>query len=259
MPVALWRPLWALAPLAAAAALAACDAAPGFPAEAERPTLAAVQIAPAEDSLETGAPTATIPLTVEAEVGGAMPVEVRVLVRYAEADSLVAEATVEVEAPGAVRVEAPFTVSRGATGDYRVQVVTEGPDGRTGDGAAAVVQFAAASLGPPTVTSVEIASPITRTSGTVREPIVATVTDPDGVPNVAVVALIDPETGGIIGRLFDRGDADGGSDEAAGDGQFTAELQIFSDTPLGTYTLAVVAVDRAGEQSDVFPFTFTVE
>ena len=255
MPVALRRPLWALSLLAA---LAACDAAPGFPAEAERPTLADVRIAPSQDSLATEAPTATVPLVVEAEVGGEGPVTVRVLVRYAEADTLVAEVAVEAE-PGPVRVEAPFTVSRGATGDYRVEVATEGPDGRAGDGAAAVVHFAAASLGPPTVAEVEIASPVTRGSRTVTVPVVATVTDPDGVANVAVVALVEPESGAVIGRLFDRGRTSSPPDQTAGDGRFTAGLQIPPDLPAGTYTLAVVALDRAGEQSEARPFTFTVQ
>ena len=255
MPVALRRPLWALSLLAV---LAACDAAPGFPAEATLPTLEDVRVAPTEDSLATDAPTATVPLTVEAEVGGEGPVTVRVLVRYAETDTLVAEATVEAE-PGPVRVEAPFTVPRGATGDYRVTVATEGPDGRAGDGAAAVVQFRAASLGPPVVADVEIDSPITRGTRTITEPVVATVTDPDGVANVAVVALVDPETGVVIGRLFDRGRADNGTDQTAGDGRFTAGLRISPDFPAGTYTLAVVALDRAGEQSEARPFTFTVQ
>lgn len=262
MPVALRRRLAPVLLLALAAAgvasLVGCDAEPGFPAEVARPALTDVRITPTEDSLATDALTATIPLVVEAEVHGEGTVRVRALVRYAETDSLAAVAVTEV-APGPIRLDVPLTISRGAVGDYRVQVVTEGTDGRSGDGAAAVFRFAAASLGPPVVTAVEIASPIDRpTTGSRTTPIVAAVTDPDGLANVVVVALADPESGGVIGRLYDEGPSNRSTDRTAGDGRFTAGLRIFPDTPAGTYTLVVVAVDRAGGTSDPFPFTFTV-
>ena len=263
MPVAPRRlPARAL-PVACAALLAVgaagCDAEPGFPTETARPTLSNVEITPTRDSLVTDAPTATIPLQVRAELGGEGRMGVRVLVRYEETDSLAAAAAVEAEA-GALQVDVPLTLPRGATGDYRVQVATEGADGRAGDQAAAVLHFDAASLGPPVVTDVSFPSTITRpTSGSTSTPLVVTVTDPDGRANVAVVALVDPETGGVIGRLYDGGRAGGASDAVAGDGRYSAGLQVFSDTEPGTYVLDVVAIDRAETVSAPVSFTFTIQ
>lgn len=261
MPVARRRSVRALLLVTAALAAVAsgCDADPGFPTEAARPTLANVEIAPTQDSLATDAPSTTVPLTLQADLGGEGPVEVRVVVRYQETDSLVASTWAEVE-PGPVQIEVPLTLPRGATGDYRVQVVTEGPDGRAGDEAAAVFHFAAASLGPPVVTDVSFPRTVARpASGSRSTPLVATVADPDGRENVAVVALVEPATGAVIGRLYDLGRDNGGTDETAGDGRFSAGLQIFADTEPGTYQLAVVAIDRAEGTSAAVPFTFTVE
>lgn len=262
MPVAPRRRLAPVLLLALAAvgsgALVGCDAEPGFPTEVDRPALADVRITPAEDSLTTDAPSTTVPLVVEADVVGEGTVRVRVLVRYAETDSLAALVEVEAE-PGPIRVEVPLTLSRGAVGDYRVLVATEGADGRPGDGADAVFRFAAASLGPPAVTAVQIAPSVDRpTTGSRTTPVVAVVTDPDGLANVAVVALVDPETGGVIGRLYDEGPSNRSTDATAGDGRFTAGLRVFPDTPAGTYALAVVALDRAGDTSAAVPLTFTV-
>ncbi|MEM1118031.1 MAG: hypothetical protein AAF845_18815 [Bacteroidota bacterium] len=250
MPVA--SRLAVLLPLAAA--LGACDAEPGLPETVARPVIADVEITPTRDSLATDAPTATIPLRVEADLEGEGAIEVRVLVRYAETDSLAAEARAEA-APGRVAVDVPLTLPRGATGDYEVTVTTEGADGRPGDQAASVFRFDAASLGPPVVTGVDVpASTVRPTSGSTTIPIVATVTDPDGRANIAVVALAIPEVG-VLGRLFDAGD---GTDETPGDGRYSAGLQIFPDTEAGTFELDVVALDRAGEQSDPFRFQVTV-
>ena len=242
--------------LAAVAVLGACDTEPGLPTEAARPTIESVRVTPLRDSLATAAPTATVPRVVEAVVGGEGPVTVRVFVRYQETDSLAGQATAEV-APGPVRVEVPLTLPRGATGAYAVTVSTAGPDGQPGDRAAAVFRFAAASLGPPTVTVNEPA-PVARPTGTdtAEIPIRATVTDPDGLANVAAVLVRDPETGATIGRLFDDGE---GSDDAAGDGVYSAAVVIGADFQPGTISLEVVALDRAETFSEPATFTFTVQ
>ena len=255
MPVAL-RPAVALPALLALATLVVgCDAAPGFADAVRQPTLAEVSISPLAVSLDTDAPTAAVPLTVSGTVDADAPVEVRVLVRWAETDSLVADVEQEVS-PGAFSVEAPVVIPRGALGDYSVRISTEAADGRAGDQASAVLRFAAASLGPPTVT-VAAPGPVTRPTGTATETadVVATVSDPDGRANIAFVVLQLPEGGGVIGRLFDGGE---GSDDQAGDGRYSAGLVIDADFEPGGYALEVVAVDRAGEASAPAPFTLTV-
>lgn len=232
---------------------AGCDAEPGLPAEGTRPAITGVRITPTQDSLATDAPTTSIPLRVEADLAGEGAIEVRVLVRYAETDSLTAEALAEA-APGPVVLDVPLVLPRGATGDYEVLVTTEGADGRAGDQAAAVFRFAAASLGPPVVTAVT-APPTSRpTSGVARLPIVVTVSDPDGLENVAFVALAIPEVG-VIGRLFDTGED---SDAADGDGRYSGAIQVFPDTEPGTFVLDAVAVDRAGGVSAPYRFPVTI-
>lgn len=256
--------------LSAALVLASCDAAPGLPDEVRRPSVTAFALSPETDSLATDAPTATIPLVLDANVAGEGPVLVRVLVRYGETprvsglDTLVAQVEMEVE-PGAVRLEVPLVLPRGATGAYAVTLTTQGRDGRTGDGASAVFRFRAASLGPPVVTGIEAAASITRPSDNrvVAFPIAASVTDPDGRANIAAVVLTDAD-GSIIGSLFDEGPTGRGrADQTAADGRYTAAIQIVAAgrpgaLEPGTYELFVVAVDRAGEASEPVPFTFEV-
>ena len=251
MPVAL-RSVVALVALT----LAGCDAAPGFADEVPRPILAEVAITPAAFSLDGDAPTATVPLAVSGTLDAEGAVEVRVLVRYAETDSLVTEASAEV-AGGAFRVEAPVTIPRGATGEYSVRVTTEGADGRAGDQAAAVLRFDAANLGPPVV-AVNTPSAVTRPTGTrtVTVPLVATVTDPDGRANVLVVVAQVPDGGGVIGRLFDDGE---NQDQTADDGRYSAGIVVDASFEPGTYALEIVAIDRAGAESAPAPYTFTVQ
>jgi len=240
----------------AAVALAGCDAAPGFAAEARPPTLGAVAITPDAFALDGGAPTATVPLVVSGTLDADGPVEIRVLVRYAETDSLIVDLAEEVPAGGAFSVDAPFAIPRGATGDYAVRVSTEGADGRAGDQAAAVVRFSIDNLGPPVVT-VNAPAPVTRPAqgATASVPLRATVSDPDGRLHVAAVVAQLPDGGGTLGRLFDDG---ANEDATAGDGVFSAAVVVTSAFEPGTYTLEIVAFDRSGAQSEPTPFTFEV-
>ncbi|MEO0558123.1 MAG: hypothetical protein AAF170_08055 [Bacteroidota bacterium] len=235
-----------------------CDSAPGAVERSERPAIANVEVTPLSDSLETAAPTASIPLTVRLTLDGPGPIVVRVLVRYAETDTLVASSTDTVE-PGAVELAVPLTLPRGATGDYAVSIITEGPDGRAGDEASARFRFKAASLGPPTVT-VEAPTTVTAPASGSRPatlPIVATATDPDGRENIVLVLIQDVD-GFILGRIYDEGPNGRSDDDTAGDGRYSGSLQIPPGFPAGMYTLAATAVDRAGELSDPASFTFTV-
>lgn len=237
-------------------ALAGCDAAPGSATESARPALSGVQVSPLAFALDTDAPTAQIPLVVEGTLAAEGPAEIRVLVRYQETDSLVTEATAEVSGAGRFQVEAPLTIPRGAIGDYSVRVSTEGTDGRAGDQAAAVLRFTATNLGAPSV-AVNAPPAVDRPTGdaTVTVPLIATVTDPDGRANIAVVIARVPEGGGTIGRLFDDGR---GQDDDEDDGIYSAGIVVDAGFEPGTYAVEIVAFDRAGEASAPAPFTFTV-
>ncbi|WP_412062164.1 hypothetical protein [Rubrivirga sp. IMCC45206] len=258
----------ALRPVAAVLlvlALAACDAAPGFADSTARPVFAEVAVTPVDVALAGPAPVATIPLAVVGTVEAQAAVEVTVLVRYAETDSLVTRVGAAVE-PGAFTVEAPITLPRGAIGDYSVTVLTEGADGRAGDQAAALLRFTAENLGAPSV-AVNEPAPVTRPSpdargaaATVDVPLIATVTDPDGRANVRLVFARLADGGGVIGRLFDDGPgANGQGDDAVeGDGVYTAAIPIDAGFEPGRYDLEVIAVDRYGAESAPTPFSFTV-
>ncbi|HEX8299523.1 MAG TPA: hypothetical protein VF594_10235 [Rubricoccaceae bacterium] len=254
-------------PIAALAALllvAACDSAPGLPDEGVRPSVTAFALSPAQDSLETTALTATVPLAIEATLAGEGRISVRVLVRYSgtprvqNVDSLVADTLVTVE-PGPVRIALPLALPRGATGDYAVSLSTSGVDGRTGGGASGVFRFRAASLGPPSVSGVTAGASVTRPqNGSAPFPISAIVSDPDGLANIAAVVLTD-ESGAVIVELFDEGRTGRSTaDATAGDGRYTVSIGIPAAFEPGSYTLAVVALDRAGTQSAPAPFTFEV-
>ncbi|GAB5533770.1 MAG: hypothetical protein Rubg2KO_00190 [Rubricoccaceae bacterium] len=239
-------------------AWAGCDSAPGAVERTARPVIASVEVTPLSDSLETAAPTASIPLTVRLALEGEGPIAVRVLVRYAETDTLVTS-SMETVQPGTVELAVPLTLPRGAIGDYAVSVVTEGPGGRAGDEASARFRFKAASLGPPSVT-VDAPTTVTAPASGSRPatlPIVATATDPDGRENVALVLIQDVD-GFVLGRIYDEGPNGRSDDDTAGDGRYSGSLQIPSGFPAGTYTLAATAVDRAGEISAPASFTFTV-
>ena len=240
-------------------ALAACDAEPGLPADSARPVLESVRVTPVRDSLATAAATAAVPLAVEGVLGGAERAVVRVLVRYQETDSLVAEVEADVAA-GPFRVEAPLTLPRGATGAYEVDVTTEGPGGRLGDRASAVLQFAASSLGPPTVRVDAPGAAEINARGVATLVVSAVVSDPDGLANVVAVGLRQAGTEGIGFRLFDRGRTVNreSADAVAGDGRYTEEVAIGGAEP-GELELEIIAVDRAGLVSEPAPFAVTLQ
>ena len=252
------RPIAALLfTLAFGATWFGCDTAPGLPDESDRPGLSALSISPTQDSLETSAARTTVPVVVTGTLAGQGTITVRTLVRYAETDTLVAEITSN-EAPGTFEQSVPLSLPRGATGEYAISVTTEGPDGRAGDEGSAVFHFKAASLGAPSLT-LEVGTTVVRQANrSVTLPIVAVVTDPDGRENIATVIIRFPD-GGVIGQLLDEGRTSRSSDAVADDGRYSGGISVTPATPAGSYTLEVLAVDRAGQESAPASFTFAVQ
>ena len=241
-------PALAAAALLAVPLLGACDSAPGAFEPQPLPQISNVEVTPTAVDFQSDAATASVPLVVRADVSA--PAEVRVLVRYAESDEPLADVSQAV-GPGRVEIAAPLQIPRGAIGDYEITLLTEGADGRAGDRAQAVLAFEASSLGAP---SVSVVAPETVAPGGTLD-VVAVVTDPDGVENVALVLLTD-DTGAVVAQLFDEG---GRADELAGDGRYGESLRLSADAQPGEIALRVVAFDRAGLEGEPAPFTVTVQ
>lgn len=111
---------------------------------------------------------------------------------------------------------------------------------------------------PPIITAIEAPATVTRPAeGSVSFTLVATVDDPQGVANVSTVLAWNVLNPQATFALFDDGSA--GGDEIAGDGRFTATVQISSDNSPGVNSLAFQATDRGGLQSEVVTIDITIE
>ena len=86
--------------------------------------------------------------------------------------------------------------------------------------------------------------------------LVAVVSDPDGLANVSRVRFWNVEAPSATFGLRDDGQ---GGDEVAGDGRYTATVQIESTNRPGPTTLAFQATDRGGLESQIVEKTITVE
>ena len=96
-------------------------------------------------------------------------------------------------------------------------------------------------------------------------PLIAVVSDPDGLSDVEKVEFWNVDTPNVRFELCDDGGgrpcgniADSG-DETAGDGRYTLTVFISSTNALGTNTLAFQAIDRAGLRSEIAEKQITVE
>lgn len=94
-------------------------------------------------------------------------------------------------------------------------------------------------------------------SGTAQEQLVAVVSDPDGISNIANVLFWNVESPANTFSLFDDGQQ--GGDEVAGDGRFTVTIVISSTNATGTNTFAFQATDRSGLTSEIVEKDITVE
>ena len=103
---------------------------------------------------------------------------------------------------------------------------------------------------PPVIDSLDVPGTIQRpATGTQNVVFAAYVSDPDGLANVASVVFWNTDSPGSTFSLFDDGSS--GGDETAGDGRFTATLQISSGNAVGINRFAFQATDRAGLKSEI--------
>ena len=232
--------------------LAGCDDAPGPPTLiGNPPTLSDFQLTPLEFVL-TGGQTADIPLTFSVAVqnpgGGA--VTVRYVVRAQFGNEALAEGDLT-PSGGRYTGNATLSLPRGETGLYVVTVAVLGEDG-LGNEATALLNFVNGDPQPPVIASVEFPPTVTPPA---EFSVVATVSDPDGLSNIARVTL-NP---GNFDLLDDGGIGSISGDATADDGRFTVTFQVPDGQPPGPETFTIQAFDRDGLASAPVEITIDIQ
>lgn len=160
----------------------------------------------------------------------------------------------ELAAAGSDRYEATLTVGlpEGRFGTYTVTVFAVDADDQLSNQVQGGITFACSTCTQPVIESVEaipeVVVPPTELT------LIATVSDPDGLDNIARVEGRAPA--GFTFEMFDDGASQG--DEVAGDGRFTASFDVDQATP-GVQTFTFQAFDHGGLASDEVTKDITIE
>ncbi|QXD14606.1 hypothetical protein GQ464_014390 [Rhodocaloribacter litoris] len=255
--------------------LAGCDSVPGPPADTRPPLLSGFSFSPQRIVLEELPPgqiegdLVRVPLelgvTARDEDGDLETV--RFLVRPPlSSTEVVAQGEMTAAGDGRYVAGPVLEFSRGEVGVYTVLVFAVDAAGQFSNQARGELVFEAAGR-PPVIEDVEMPERVTRPApgeNPLAIPIVAVVSDPDGLENIARVEM-QVVPGGAVFRLCDDG-GDGAcnpgassGDAVAGDGRFTITVQLTSDNAPGQTTFRFRAVDRAGLESEPVERTITVE
>lgn len=243
-----------LALAAALALLAGCDSVTdGQPLDGRPPVVSDLAFSP--DSLDFD----------DVLAGDSAAVELALSVRAADPDGLidrvrytvtgqfegvVAEGTMADGGDGVYTAAPAFRLGRDQRGRYSVLVYAVDDGGLLSNEVRGLFTLTGVGLGPPVVEAIDGPAEF-RPPGVLR--FVVTVSDPDGLGDVARVELTAP-AGGVF-PLFDDGQSFG--DEVAGDGRYTAAFDVPEAAP-GPQTFVFRAYDRDGLASEDVPFTVTI-
>jgi hypothetical protein len=140
----------------------------------------------------------------------------------------------------------PLTLPPGAVGNYTVLVFAIDDDRVQSGEARGLLRFSASGE-PPVIENVEADPEVVRPGQDTTLRFVVTVSDPDGLENIGSVFVTTPN--GQTESMFDDGQSQG--DEAAGDGQYTAQFDVPDSVTPGTQTFSFQAFDRSGLASEV--------
>lgn len=243
--------------------LSGCDSAPGVgDLIPNPPTLSDFSFTPVEFEHTGSSDTAQIPLqlgvTVANPSGGVLTVDY--FVRRQFNDALVAQGTLSSAAGGRYEGGETVSVPRGEIGMYVITVTVVDDMGNVGNIVTGLLRFASENLGPPVIEDVEFPPTVTRPAEgepPVLVPVIATVSDPDGLGNITSVFT---STGGIDFEMLDDGGFGSISgDEIAGDGRYTVTFQIESTNSGNDLDLTLQAIDGFGSESEVVAITIIVE
>ncbi len=111
---------------------------------------------------------------------------------------------------------------------------------------------------PPVIESIDAPDTIQRPeTGTSLIQLVAVVSDPDGLSNIANVVFWNVTNPQARIGLFDDGEQ--GGDEVADDGRYTVTIQIDNTAAPGVNRFAFQATDRSGLRSEIVTKEITVQ
>lgn len=151
----------------------------------------------------------------------------------------------------------PVTFDTGITGNYLVEVYAVDSSNLLSNRALGTLSILNDGQ-PPVIDEVIAPATIQRpATGSQQEQLIAVVSDPDGISNVANVLFWNVNNPTATFSLFDDGDQ--GGDDVAGDGRFTVTIVISSTNATGTNTFAFQATDRSGLKSEIVRVDITVE
>jgi len=150
-----------------------------------------------------------------------------------------------------------ITFDTGLIGDYLVEVYAVDASNLLSNRALGTLSILNDGQ-PPVIDEIIAPDTIQRpATGTQQEQLIAVVSDPDGLSNIANVLFWNVNNPNDTFSLFDDGDQ--GGDETAGDGRYTVTIVISSTNATGTNTFAFQATDRSGLKSEIISKDITVE
>ena len=240
--------------------LSACDQAPGLLDDTGAPPeLSDFSFSPHQFIAPPGAgnPNVVIPLSMEVTVRDADN-DVETVSFVVFGDETIAEGVLDSGSGGRYAGRSDVIVPASEIGVYTVLVFAEDREGMLSNQVRGMMHVSAE--GAPPVISMVVAPETLRRPGP-GEParlleLIAVVSDPDGLANIASVEFWNVATPGTKIGMFDEGTH---GDAEAADGRYTRVVQITSSNEPGVTTLAFQARDRAGLLSDIVEATVVVE
>jgi len=250
-----------------------CDSVPGVTdPTASSPVVSGIQVSPevlALDQLGGEGETVSAQITVTADVTDADNdlTAAFVLIRSSSpGQAPLAQEEVQLGNAGTFTSRLDLTVPRASGGQFVVSVFAADAAGNISNTAYGSIQVSGESA-PPEIMSIDMPDQVTRPAAglpPISISIQATVSDPDGLDNVAFVEVI--VNGAATLRLCD----DGGSgtcnngfgssgDLDAGDGVYTLTIQLDASNSAGTNSFEFTAVDRTGLRSGTVSRTIVVQ